>query len=181
MNEHNDTPQADKVPGAGKPWHRRHRGGRWVKAGVGLAILGALAAAGISYASNEGGCHGRFGMGMHGHMDAAAMSKHIDGFVNRVLADGTAEQKSKVGTILKAAATDLEPLHTQLHAGREQAIKLLSQPSIDRDAVEKLRVSQLQLADQASKRITQAVEDAADVLTPEQRIKLAEHLKKRMG
>jgi len=181
MNEHNDTPHVDNANGTDKPGHRRHRGRRWFKAGVALAVVGALAAAGISYASNEGACHGRFGMAMHGHMDAASMSKHIDGFVNHVLADGTAEQKSKVSTILKAAATDLEPLHTQLHAGHEQAIKLLSQPSIDRDAVEKLRVSQLQLADQASKRITQAVEDAADVMTPEQRIKLAEHLKKRMG
>lgn len=183
MNEHNDTPQADNANGAGKPGHHHshHRGRRWVKAGVALAVVGALAAAGISYASNQGACHGHFGMGMHGQMDAASMSKHIDHFVNHVLADGTAEQKAKVTTILKAAATDLEPLHTQLHAGHEQVIKLLSQTSIDRDALEKLRASQMQLADQASKRITLAVEDAADVLTPEQRVKLAEHLKKRMG
>lgn len=173
MNKHNDTPHGDNFSG--------HRGRRWVRAGVALALVGALAAAGISYASNEGGCHGHFGMGMHGHMDAAAMSKHIDRFVNHVLADGTDEQKTKVRTILNAAATDLQPLRTQLHAVHEQAIKILSQPSIDRDALEKVRASQMQLADQVSKRITQAVEDAADVLTPEQRVKLAEHLKKRMG
>ena len=37
------------------------------------------------------------------------------------------------------------------------------------------------LADQASRRVTQALADVAEVLTPEQRVKLKERLDKRMG
>jgi protein CpxP len=181
MNEHNENSPGDNSANAGKTGHHGHRGRRWVKAGVALLVVGALAAAGISYANNGEACHGHFGMGMHGNMDAAAMSKHIDGFVNHVLADGTPEQKAKVSAIFKSAMDDLKPLHKQHMEAHEQALKLLTQATIDRDAVEKLRASQIQLADQASKRITQAVEDAADVLTPEQRVKLADHLKKHMG
>ncbi len=42
--------------------------------------------------------------------------------------------------------------------------------------LEALRANQLQLAEQASKRFTQALADIADVLTPEQRKQLAERM-----
>ncbi len=48
------------------------------------------------------------------------------------------------------------------------------EPSVDRAALEALRADQLQMAEQASRRFTQALADAADVLTPEQRKQLAE-------
>jgi Spy/CpxP family protein refolding chaperone len=51
---------------------------------------------------------------------------------------------------------------------------------IDRAALEQLRAQQMQRMDFISKRILAAVEDAADVLTPEQRLKFAEHLRARM-
>jgi Spy/CpxP family protein refolding chaperone len=51
-------------------------------------------------------------------------------------------------------------------------IQLLSQTTIDRAAVEQLRATQMAMLDTASKRLTQAIEDASDVLTPEQRQKL---------
>ena len=38
---------------------------------------------------------------------------------------------------------------------------------------------QIALADTASKRVTQAMADAAEVLTPAQRQKIAEHMKQR--
>jgi Spy/CpxP family protein refolding chaperone len=181
MNEQHDTPNGGKFSDDGNGGHRQHRGRRWVKAGIAAAIVGAVAVAGISFARNADGCHGRFGMAMHGNMDPAMMSKHIDHMVDHLLADGTPEQKAKVRAIAKAAMDDLIPLRAQHRAAHEQAIKLLTQATIDREALEKLRVDQMRLADQASKRITQAVADAADVLTPEQRLKLVEHLKKRMG
>ena len=63
-----------------------------------------------------------------------------------------------------------------MHDARRQAVALLSQESIDRAALETLRAGQLQLAEQASKRFTQALADVADVLTPDQRKQLAERI-----
>jgi len=51
------------------------------------------------------------------------------------------------------------------------------QPSIDRARVEALRLEQMQQADRGSRRIVQGLADAAEVLIPSQRIRLAAHLK----
>jgi len=55
---------------------------------------------------------------------------------------------------------------------------LLAAPTIDRAAIEKLRAEQITLADASSKRMTQALADAGEVLNPEQRKKLAERMQK---
>ena len=62
-----------------------------------------------------------------------------------------------------------------------QALETLTQPTIDRTALEGARVAHLQLADQASKRFTQLIADVGDVLTPAQRTQLAAHLRKLHG
>ena len=53
---------------------------------------------------------------------------------------------------------------------------LLTQPTVDRAAIETLRTEQLALADAASKRFAQALGDTAEVLTPEQRRKIDDRL-----
>jgi periplasmic protein CpxP/Spy len=90
--------------------------------------------------------------------------------------DATAEQKAQVTTILQAAATDVHALADQHFAARKQLHEILSAPTIDRERLEAVRASELRLADDASKRILQGVADAAEVLTPEQRAELAEHI-----
>jgi Spy/CpxP family protein refolding chaperone len=59
---------------------------------------------------------------------------------------------------------------------RRQARQLLTAPTVDRPALEALRAAQLAEADAASRRMVQAIADAAEVLTPEQRAKLAQRL-----
>ena len=61
-------------------------------------------------------------------------------------------------------------------SARQRGWMLLTQPTLDRTAIEALRTDQLALADQASKRFAQAVGDIAEVLTPEQRRKLDERV-----
>lgn len=181
MNEHNDTP-ATEITHTEAP--KQKRGRRWLLAGVAAAVVGALSMAGISHADNTGGCRGgRHGMmGWHGDkMDPERASKRIDHMIDRLLADGTPAQKAQVATIMKAAFADLKPLREQHRAAREQGIQLLTQPTIDRAALEKVRASELQLAEQVSKRMTQALADTAEVLTPDQRVKLGERMKKRFG
>ena len=146
-----------------------------------IVAVGAMALAGVTFANDGAGISGMHGHGMHGPMDAAAMDKHIDAMINHVLADGTAEQKAKVSAIAKAALTDLRPMHEQMHSAHAEAVALLAQPTIDRAALERLRATEISQLDAASKRIEQAILDTADVLTPEQRLKLSEQLKKHHG
>ena len=180
MNQHNDTPGTDLNP-ADAP--KQKRGRRWLFAGI-AAVVGAVSIAGISYADNAPGCDGpRHGMmGRHGDMmDPAQAGARVDRMIERMLADGTATQKAQVAAIIKAALADLKPLREQHRTARAEGIKLLTQPTVDRAALEQLRASQLQLAEQMSKRLTQALADTAEVLTPEQRARLGERLAKRFG
>ncbi len=181
MNEQNASQRnGNNTQSASTPSQQR-RGRRWALAGAAAAVIGAMSIVGISHARDgprEG--HRHHGMGMHGPMDPATADKHIDRMIERMLPDGTPEQKTKVRAIAKAAMNDLRPLHEQHRAARQQVAKVLSQPTIDRAALEKIRASESQLAEQISKRKTQALADAAEVLTPEQRAKVAERFKKRM-
>jgi len=98
----------------------------------------------------------------------------IERMVNRVLwvVDGSSDQKQKIGAILRTAADDLYPLREKHMEGRRQIREVLAAPTIDRARLEALRVEQMQIADTASKRITAAIADAGDVLTPAQRAEL---------
>jgi periplasmic protein CpxP/Spy len=102
------------------------------------------------------------------------MSKHI-----AIELDATADQQVKIANIAKAAVADLRPLHEKAHAARAPAVTLLTAPTIDRSAIERLRAEQIGLAETASKRIAQALADAADVLSPEQRRKVADWMASR--
>ena len=141
-----------------------------------LATLAGGAAALTGWSAFARGRHGH----AHGHFGSPEsiekMVKHL-----AVEVDATPEQQEKLAAIAKQAAQDLEPLRGQAMEARKQAMELLSQPKVDRAALEQLRVAKLQHADAASKRITQALGDAAEVLTPEQRRKLAEHMARRGG
>jgi Spy/CpxP family protein refolding chaperone len=67
-----------------------------------------------------------------------------------------------------------------MRQARRTGLELLAMPVIDRQALEQLRAMQMQAADAKSRRMTQAMAEAAEVLTPEQRVKVAERLKQRM-
>ena len=110
----------------------------------------------------------------HGRADLDRMLKHL-----YVEIDATEEQKRILEPIVKQAANDLLPLREKLHAGRREAIELLSQDRVDPSALEALRAKQIGLADEASRRLTRAIAEAADALTPAQRKGLAEHFARR--
>ena len=62
---------------------------------------------------------------------------------------------------------------------REEAQTLFAQPTIDANAVEALRQKMLARQDAASKLMTQAMVDAARVLTPDQRKQMVEQMQQR--
>lgn len=155
---------------------------RWAIAGIGGAIAVGLVT--LSALGQGGpGMHGYHGHGRWAEMSPEEASKRIEKSVNWVLADvgATAEQKQRVAQIAKDAAQELKPLHKQHKEARTRAVDLFAQPTIDRAAIEQLRADELQLAETMSKRVAKAIADAAEVLTPEQRVKLAAGWKKRHG
>ena len=141
--------------------------------GVGLKAL--------AWGHGGGGWH-RGGF-MGGPIDPAKLDEHLDRMLKHlyVEVDATEAQKLQLGPIVKAAARDLLPMRDRMREARAQAVTLLSAPTVDRVALEALRAGQLQLAEQASRRFTQALADVADVLTPEQKKQIAEHVARRHG
>jgi len=158
---------------------------RWVIAGVAAATVAAIGAT-LSFhdrveAQGHMMEHG-FGFG-GGSTDPAVIGKRIDAMVQWMLADidATDDQRTRIATILKAAANDLAPLRTQHMQARRTTMQLLAAPTIDRAQIESIRVQQLQLADTATRRMTQAMADSAEVLNPDQRAKLAAKWQQRRG
>jgi Spy/CpxP family protein refolding chaperone len=151
----------------------RHGGARF---GRGLFILLIALAAGFAggYASRSF-AHGPSSL-MSEQPDPAQIDEHVERMVKHlaVEVDATPEQKDRLTEIAKSAAHDLAPLRGNMKRARQQALDLLSAEKIDHAAIETLRVEQLALMDSASKRLSQALADAADVLTVDQRKKLAE-------
>jgi protein CpxP len=143
---------------------------------VTLATLLGGAAAAVGFKAFG---HGR----SHGPMDPAALDQHLERMLKHLYVeiDATEEQKQKLEPIVKQAAKDLVPLRENLHTGRREAIGLLTQDRIDPTAIEALRAKQIGLADEASRRLTRAIAEAAEVLTPAQRKELAAHFARRHG
>jgi periplasmic protein CpxP/Spy len=159
---------------------------RWMIAGLAAASIAAMGAT-MSW-QNRAEAHGPMmggpGFGLDGGpVDPAAMSKRIDAMVQWMLADvdATDDQRAKIATILKGAANDLAPLRKQHADARKSAMQLLAAPTIDRTQIETIRVQQMQLADTATRRMTQATVDAAEVLNPDQRAKLIAKWQQRRG
>jgi Spy/CpxP family protein refolding chaperone len=164
-----DTPTPPPAAPPGRPATSRRR---WL--GLGIAgIVGAVIGSAATYgaAGRHRWHRGRFG----GALDLDAVNARIERGVGYALdrIDATAEQKQKVGAILRQAAADLWPLRERHRAARWALRDILAAASIDRAKLEALRAEQMQLAETASKRIVAAMADAAEALTPEQRAKLA--------
>jgi protein CpxP len=147
----------------------RNRRWSWLLA---LPLAGALAfPAATALARPEAGAHA----GALGHFDGRRMGKLLEA------AGASDAQRAQI----KTAWANLRP---QLQAVREQRGKLqadlrkaLSAPTIDTAAVERLRQQGVQLADKASALFTQGMVQTAQVLTPEQRQKVAAQLEQNQG
>ena len=110
--------------------------------------------------------------------DPAAVEDRADRMVRHLAieVDATAEQQERLRTIVRSAVRDLLPLREKAMNSRQRGRELLTQTTIDRAAIETLRTDQMALADQATRRVSQAIADAASVLTVEQRRKIAERI-----
>jgi periplasmic protein CpxP/Spy len=179
MVEQNDTPPSNPDPAL----NRSQRGGRrsmLVIALVAVALVAGVAGSFLPKAFGQGFAWRHFAMhdggAFGGPLSPAQIDERIDRMTKHMAIelDATADQQVKIASIVKAAVADLRAMREKAQAARDQAIALLTAPTIDRAAIERLRVEQIALAEAASKRIAQALADAADVLNPEQRRKVSD-------
>jgi periplasmic protein CpxP/Spy len=147
---------------------RRSRRWSWFLA---LPLAAALAVPAVTAFARpgmgpDGGEMGHFGNGR----------RHIGKLLDA--AGATDAQRTQI----KATWTGLRP---QMQALRQEQMKLrgemtkvLSAPTIDTAAVERLRQQELKLADRSSALVTQGIVQTAQVLSPEQRQKVAAQIEK---
>jgi Spy/CpxP family protein refolding chaperone len=117
--------------------------------------------------------HGRWGQHWRG---AAAPGERAEFAADWVLSrvDASTEQKQQIKTMLQKAFQELQPLREQHMQNRQALVTALTQPAVDRDALDMLRQAELQLAEQASQQVVATLADIAEVLTPEQRASLVD-------
>ncbi|MEO8061245.1 MAG: Spy/CpxP family protein refolding chaperone [Pseudomonadota bacterium] len=142
-------------------------------AGIAVAVVALVAGSALAFA------HGM--RGMHGGMDPEEMAEHMQVHVKHVLedVDATPEQQAQIQAIMKSTLGDLKALHERADSAHQELQEVFTAPTIDRARLETLRADHLKIFDEASRRCATALADAADVLTPAQRQKLAQQMEKR--
>jgi Spy/CpxP family protein refolding chaperone len=110
------------------------------------------------------------------HHEPGEMREHAESMADRLLnrLDATEEQRAQVQTILGPLVADLVDARLEHRAARAAVVAELTGSSIDREALETLRLERIKAFDELSRRIVGSVADIAEVLTREQRQELAE-------
>ena len=119
----------------------------------------AATAGGAAYAKTDG------------PIDPAKFQQRIEKRVDKALGstDATADQKKKVTDILQTAFKDMKGFHSQRVENRKAMEAAMQAPTIDAAKIEQIRAEQMKIADMSSKRFTQALVDAGNVLNASQR------------
>jgi protein CpxP len=160
---------------------------RWVMIGMLMTLLAAI---GLSaWAQPMPGMQG--GPGMDRHMHGGGMGMMFGGgspermgrAIDRML-DGlnaSDAQRSQIKQIVAQAAADLKAQAAAGRGLRQRGMQIFTAPNVDAGAAEQLRQQMLQQHDQMSRRVTRAMLDVANVLTPEQRAKIGERMRDRQA
>ncbi len=136
---------------------------------LGGVAVAALLAGGLGAAKAvEAHRHGMWDMS--GGIPVERLEHRADRMLGKVAA--TPDQTAKVHAIIEAAAKDLNPELAAMKGTRQQLADLLTAPQIDRAAIDKLRADRSAEMEKVAARVSLALEDAADALTPDQRAKL---------
>jgi Spy/CpxP family protein refolding chaperone len=127
----------------------------------------------------RGGMHGWHGGGPFSG-GAFLTPGRVERMVDRLAwaVDASSEQKQKLAAIAQRTADETRGLRERHLDLRNQVRDVLAAPTVDRGKLEALRAEHLKLAEEASHKITTALGDAAEVLTPAQRADLARRMER---
>jgi protein CpxP len=93
-------------------------------------------------------------------------------------ADATEEQEQDIKLIVEGMMTELAPMRAEREDFRAEVKSALMRDTVDQAELETLRARALDRADDASVVVTAALGNVASVLTPDQRVDLADDLEK---
>lgn len=119
---------------------------------------------------------GGHGGGHSGH-EMGGSTRHMEHLLDEVKA--TPEQRSQIKQITDATRTDMAAQREASRKLHEQNRSLFAQPTVDARTAETLRQQMVAQHDLMSKRMLQMKLDISRVLSPEQRVLLAERMKNR--
>lgn len=184
MSEQTSSNISPSAHNQARPPRRRFR--RIVVALVAVAAVGATAVfadRALSQGYGFGPPRWHDGGFMRGPFDPAQIEARADRMVRHlaVEVDATPEQQERLRSIVRSAVKDLAPMRDKMQGAQQRVRDLLTQTTVDRSAIEAFRTERMTLADQASRRLAQAIADAAAVLTPEQRRTIADRIQQRRG
>ena len=134
-------------------------------------LVGGVALAAGGYAATTGAADGPgWREGMRLAFAQRAVTRALDSV------GASSAQEAKIHDIVAARFAELGPNPDERAAMRKQALDLLAAPTVDRAAVEKMRLDAVAKFDAKSKTVAAGLLDIADQLTPDQRAKLAAHI-----
>ena len=133
-------------------------------AGALVLAIGGMSWSTVAYSGHTGkdGKDGKSGW---------SVERKIDRMLDRV--EASDDQRNRVQAIVKNALADLEKDGDFKRQMWQDLVAAVTKGSIDRDALEALRQRKMENVDRKSQRALTALADAAEVLTPAQRAKLA--------
>jgi Spy/CpxP family protein refolding chaperone len=157
---------------------------------IGALLVGGLIGRACTHERMRDDARGRMGMQHSYEMQGDFAGSPMDGMrgggfspqmIERIAdkVNATDEQKKKLNEIASRLNQDQTTRRTAMQSMRQKTIELLSANPIDTAAVEQVRASQIQFMDEQSKQMSQAMIEAAQVLTPEQRAQLANRMSMR--
>lgn len=172
----------------GKPVDGKVQARGWVKwAAIGGVAVAVAGGAGIATAmSNDFG--GRWmgpqvmhGQAMQAHWGGGRHGGYMGRGIGRILEEieVTDEQEDRLWEIFNGARDEVRPMMRDFRKVRGDLAELLSAATLDKAAIEALRAERVAAIDTASKTMAEAITQAAEILTPEQRAKLVEHFEER--
>ncbi len=172
-HESSTAPAAQSDPVDPQPWPSSALSLVAVVAGLaGLILLGSFL---LSASFAEAGFGRRHHWGRHGGPpDPEQVREHAEHAAEWVLGyvDASDEQQERIQAIIARSVDDLVTLADTHREHRDAMLELSRSPQIDRVELERLRRAELELADGASQTLLDALVEAAEVLTPEQRAEL---------
>jgi Spy/CpxP family protein refolding chaperone len=124
------------------------------------------------------GMHHHGGPGMMGG-SPERMGRMLDHMLDGLNASDA--QRAQIKQIMAQASADLKGQAKAARELRQRGMQVLTAPAVDANAAEQVRLQTMQLHDQMSRCMTQAMVAAASVLTPEQRAAIAKRLQDRQA